>query len=704
MRDDGSRQANDGRSVDAGGGTDAPLEGSTPATDPMASAPLDPRRKIELIDPDEAAARPLQGRLASAITVVATAFTLWILYTAWTGPPPNLVNRAIFLIFGVILLFMLFPARKGRREVLPPWYDWLAMFAAVGAGLWVIREYDRFITGLSDPTEVDLVMATIVLFVVLEGSRRVVGWEFTAIIALVLAYAFFGHVIPGLWGHPALSNRAIMETLYMTTTGFFGSVTGIVATTVAGYVIFGALVFHTGSGDTFIKLALLLAGPFIGGAAKVATVASGFFGMISGSSAANVATTGAFTIPMMKRLGYGRTFSGAVEAAASTGGQIMPPIMGAGAFVMAEFVGVPYIDIAKAAFLPAVLYYLGIGATVHFEALNRGLRPVPRAEIPKARDVFNGQFVRLVIPVVVLVMLLLRGRSAGSAVFLPTMLVIALYVLSVRGPRDLWQRLRGMVHALDMAGRSLVLLVFLAIGAQIIISMVSITGVGTKFSQMVIGFSHENLLGALVLTALVCTVLGMGVATVADYVLAASVIVPALIAIMGTMGYLEQDARFIAHLFILYWASSSSITPPVCAAVFVAVGIAKSKVIPTGVRACQLGMAAFIAPFIFVYAPALLGWGTAWEVVTVFGTALAGIVILAAGVAGYFLRRATALERLALMAAGVMLLWPDLLVSLAGAVLAAAVYVWQRYLRPAPPVPAPAAAALGESSLGTEGG
>jgi len=230
------------------------------------------------------------------------------------------------------------------------------------------------------------------------------------------------------------------------------------------------------------------------------------------------------------------------------------------------------------------------------------------------------------------------------------------------------------------------------------------TGVGTKFSQMVIGFSHENLLGALVLTALVCTVLGMGIATVADYVLAASVIVPALIAIMGTMGYLEQDARFIAHLFILYWASSSSITPPVAAAVFVAVGIAKSKVIPTGVRACQLGMAAFIAPFIFVYAPALLGWDTTWEVATVFGTALVGIVILAAGVSGYFRRRATAIERVALLAAGVMLLWPEFLVSVAGAFLGAGVYVWQQYLRPGPPERAPAGALPAERSVGIEGG
>jgi TRAP transporter 4TM/12TM fusion protein len=399
--------------------------------------------------------------------------------------------------------------------------------------------------------------------------------------------------------------------------------------------------------------------------------------MISGSAAANAATVGAFTIPMMRRLGYRREFAAAIEAAASTGGQIMPPIMGAGAFVMAELLQIPYRQIALAAIIPALLYYLGVGATIHFEAKKTGLRPVPREMIPPLRQILTWEKAApLFIPLAILVWLLLIGRSPQLAACWATVTAVVLHVsLASWRLRAVGLRALGSLRALEAGGRGLVMLTFLGAGAQIIIGMITLTGAGIKLSELLIAASGGHLVTALLLTALICTVLGMGVTTTADYILAASVIGPALV----TLGL----TPFVANLFIFYWASSSAVTPPVAAAVFVAAGLAGSDVLRTGIVACRLAIAAFLAPFMFVYSPALLLQAPPVEIVATSIASAIGVVALAAGIGGYFVRQASLIDRAMLLAAGVLLVVPGLVTDALGLGLLAATWGKQRLQSPA---------------------
>jgi TRAP transporter 4TM/12TM fusion protein len=327
--------------------------------------------RLELTDPEEAPTRALRGVWARFMSVVALLIAAFVLYTSGFGPWPNLMNRAIFLGLAFILTFGLYPLRKGDRAGVSV-LDVLAMAAGLAGCSFIVLQFDWIMENPAESTRVSFWLGLLLVALVLEGMRRTIGLPFVIVALAALLYAWMGNHIPGHWGHRGFNLETIIETLYLTDRGVWGQVTGIVATVVAIYVVFGAVVFFTGGGDTFVHLSLWLAGRSTGGAGKVSTVASGFFGMISGSAAANAATVGAFTIPMMRRLGYRREMAAAIEAAASTGGQIMPPVMGAGAFIMAELLQIPYLDIAKAAAIPAALYYLGVGATIHFEARSAG--------------------------------------------------------------------------------------------------------------------------------------------------------------------------------------------------------------------------------------------------------------------------------------------------------------------------------------------
>lgn len=624
-------------------------------------------------DPEEAPTRTLAGVWLVFMSAVAVVIAAFVLYTSVRGPWPPLVNRAIFLGFAFILTFGLYPLRKGRQGGVGL-LDILCMIVGVAGCLYIIVQESWIMENPAESTRVSFWLGLALVVLVLEGMRRTIGWPFVLVALAMIAYAYVGNFVPGRWAHRGFDLPTIVETLYLTDRGVWGVVTGIVATVVATYVVFGAVIFSTGGGDTFVSLSLWLAGRATGGAGKVATVASGLFGMISGSAAANAATVGSFTIPMMRRLGYRREFAAAVEAAASTGGQIMPPIMGAGAFVMAELLQVSYYKIALAATIPALLYYLGVGATIHFEAKKTGLRPVPRELIPSLGQILTwGKAAPLFVPVAVLSWLLLAGRSPQLAAFWAALAGLVLYVFfTSRKPAEIGRRALGAVRAIEAGGRGLVMLAFLGAGAQIIIGMITLTGVGIKFSELLIAASGGSLATALVLTALICTVLGMGVTTTADYILAASVIGPALV----TLGL----TPFVAHLFIFYWASSSALTPPVAAAVFVTAGLAGSKVVETGIVACRLAIAAFLAPFMFVYAPALLLQGSPVEILVTSVASAIGVVALAAGIGGYFARRASLFDRALLLAAGLLLVVPGLVTDVLGLGLLAATWAKQRFL------------------------
>jgi len=628
---------------------------------------------------DEAEARALHGGLSILVRVILVAFALFHVVTSapFVGAYPNLIQRSVHLGFAFVLCFLLYPARPrwslARR---PSVADWVFAVASVTGFVYVIVQYDWIMENPADSTHVGVVLGTIVTLLTLEAARRTIGPPFAILAGLSIAYGVFGDWIPGTWGHRGFSWTAMQEGLYLSSQGILGPVTGISATMVANFLLFGAVLQYTGGGETFVDLAKLLAGRSHGGPAKVSVFSSAFFGTISGSAVANVVVDGIFNIPLMKRLGYKPEFAAAVEATASTGGQLMPPVMGAGAFIMAELLQVPYLQIAIAAALPAILYYLGCGAAIHFEARRLKLELIPRSMLPRAREVFAWRrSLPLFGPVIFLVYFLLAGYTAGASTFWSIIVAVAIYLASATSRDDLRKRARGVVEALEAGGKSIVLVATLIAAAGVIIGMINLTGVGVKLSEFIIGTSGQSLLAALFLAMLVCIVLGMGLPTTAAYVLAASVVAPALIN-LGTL-------PLAAHLFVFYFAIISAITPPVCAAVYVAAAIARANWLKTGIIATRLGLAGFIVPYMFVYAPALLLEGPVLEIALASVTACLGVIALAAGTMGFLVRPTRWVERIALISAALLLIKPGLASDALGLALFGSVLFVQR-LRPVP--------------------
>jgi TRAP transporter 4TM/12TM fusion protein len=627
---------------------------------------------------DEAEPRTLRGRLGVAVALTAAVYALFHLWTAapFVGAYPDLIQRSIHLAFAFVLCFLLFPARPGRSPAgRPSVTDWALVAAAVAPLAYIVVFYDWVMENPATSTPVALVLGTLLTLVTLEAARRTIGLTFAAIAFIAMAYAYLGPFIPGAWGHRGFGWTTILETLYLSTEGVLGSVTGISATLVAIFLVFGAVLYHTGGGETFVDLAKLIAGRSWGGPAKVSVFSSAFFGTISGSAVANVVVDGIFNIPLMKRMKYRPEFAAAVEATASSGGQIMPPVMGAGAFIMAELLQMSYAQVALAAAVPALLYYLGCGAAIHFEARRSQLARIPADLIPRARDVFAWRrSAALFIPVVILVHFLMSGYTAGTSTFWSVVASLVLFLAAATSGADLRARVKGMGAALVAGGKAIVQVAVLIAAAGIVIGMINMTGVGVKLSEFVIGASGASLFLALVLAMVVCLILGMGLPTTAAYVLAASVVAPALVK-LGT-------TELAAHLFVFYFAIISAITPPVCAAVYVAAAIARADWVRTGFIATRLGLAGFIAPYMFVYSPALLLRGPWWEVTWAALTASIGVIALAGGAMGYFARHATLLERLALVAGALLLIKPGIYTDVAGFVLVGGVFSVQR-LRPA---------------------
>jgi TRAP transporter 4TM/12TM fusion protein len=613
---------------------------------------------------DDNQTRELAGGWGAYGATTAFVWSAFVLWTSWRGPLPSLQHDAVFLGIAFALGFASFAATARAPRRRPSVFDVVLAIAAVFCCAYTAANWERLISVVSDPTTLDYAVGTAVILLALELTRRVIGWSMVAIAVLLILYALFGSVIPGVFSHRGFAPIDILEGLYLGTAGIWGTVSGIVSTNVAIFIVFGAVIYHTGGGEAFKDLALVIAGRQVGGAGKVATIASGLFGMISGSAAANAATVGNFTIQLMKRLGYKAELAAAIEAVASTGGQIMPPIMGAAAFVMAEMIQVPYAKIAAAAAIPAILYYLGCGAAVHFEALRQGHLAVPRELIPRASALISWRrSAPLAVPVAILIAMLADNYTPPAAAFYATASAILLYVFTDLRPGGIVQRVRTMLGALVQGGRGLVIIAVLGASADIIVGLFGLTGLGVKISAEVIALSGGSLLAALMLTALVCTLLGMGVTTTADYVLASSVIGPALTAL--------GMAKLNAHMFIFYFACSSALTPPVCAAVFVAAGIAGSDWIKTAYRACIIGIVAFVVPFVFAYTPSLLLQGDIGSILIDTIRAAVATVVGAAALAGMLVGRLPLWQRLAFGVAAILIVWPLATAWVAGLTLAA---------------------------------
>lgn len=641
----------------------------------------------------EATFRTFKGWLNIFIKILCILFSLFHLYTAAVGQYPPQIQRSIHLGFVLVLIYLLYPARAtGSRHKLN-WYD--VLLAAAGAAVcgYIIWNYDVIVLDAGPPTQLDFIFGCASILLVLEATRRIVGLPITLVAIVFLLYAKFGNLIPGMMGHPGFSIKRIVGHMYLTTEGLFGMPLGVAASFVFLFILFGAFLHSTGLGKFFIDLALGAAGKYVGGPAKVAVLASGFFGTISGSSVANTVSTGTFTIPLMKSVGYRPAFAGAVEAASSTGGQIMPPIMGAAAFIMAQFLGVGYVEIAKAALIPALLYYLAVGFMVHMEAKRLGLKGIPKERLPKPWLVLK-QGGYLLLPIFVLIYLLIQGYTPLKSAYYCIITTIVISVVAnnwkawqgagpshMSVPRALWQcnrmSLSDILQAMENGGR-------LALGVSaacactgFVIGVVTLTGVGLKLANAILALSAGSFALTLLLTMFSSIILGMGLPTTAKYIVLATIAAPAIQSFGVPM--------LAAHLFIMYFGILADLTPPVALAAYAAAGIAKAEPNATGFMAVKLALAGFLIPYIFCYNPSLLMIGASnLEIAFFVFTAAVGIASLSFACVGYWLRPLYIWERLILIAAAITLITPGLVTDLIGLGLMILVYVLQKVWKNGP--------------------
>ena len=616
----------------------------------------------------------MQSRWSWIISIICILFAVFQIYTAGFGRYPNLIQRSIHAGFALILTYLMVPAFKAKAGRPRPTI--LSISLAVASAIlcfYIVPNYDRLMECLGiEAMPHEMVMGGLLILVVLEAARRTTGLAVPIIAIGTLLYGYLGDLIPGYWGHPRFGLQYIIETLYLGPVGLWGTLTGISATLVAAFVIFGSILLTTGGAESFMKSALLFGGRRHGGAAKVATVGSAFFGMLSSSAIANVATTGSFTIPMMKSLGYKNEFAGGVEATASSGGQISPPIMGAGAFIMSELIGEPYLKIALAAAIPAFVFYTCVWVSLDLEARKIRLLPVPPDQIPTFRAVFNWQTSGpIFLTVAVLLASLFMGHTPTKAAFYAIVTNLGLFMFTKSWRKeDFLQRLKVLVKGFEQAGHGLVTVVSLLVCAQVVISMISLTGLGIKLSEMILGASGGHVFLALVLAGAVSLILGMGMPTTAAYVLAAAVVAPAL-KMMGI-------DLFPAHMFIFYWAIISALTPPVCTAVYTAATIAKAHWLKVAWVAIRLAIMKYIIPFFFIYRPSVLLIGRWYEIVVTIFVTWVSANLFAIGTVGYYRQPIKMVFRVIILAVALIAIVPYPKTDLLGIVTLAAIMVWQR--------------------------
>ncbi|MDI7247540.1 MAG: TRAP transporter permease [Bacillota bacterium] len=590
------------------------------------------------------------------VVLLAVAMCVFHLYTAAFGTMLAMYQRAVHWVFISVLVFLTYPIGKGKRSNLLGAVDLLLIGATVVAGAYLLVFYDDILLRLGVPTTADVVLGTITMLIVLETARRTLGWALPILAMIMLAYAYLGPYLPGLLAHRGYPLSRVASQMYLTTEGIFGMAIGVSATFIVVFVAFGSFLEKSGAGKFFVDIANAAMGHVAGGPAQAAVWSSALMGTISGSPVANVVTTGTFTIPLMKKTGYEPHYAGAVEAVASSGGQIMPPIMGVGAFLMAELIGVPYATIAKAAIIPAVLYFLTLGIAVYLEARRLGLKGTPRSELPSVwRTLVAG--IPYLIPLAILIYLLASGYSPLKSAFFA---IVAIAVLAAFGLTDR-MGIREIIQAMNSTAKSVAPVATACACAGIIIGVTTLTGLGLKLSTLVVEWSHGLTFVGLVLTMLVSLVLGMGLPTSAAYL---------VLAVLGGPALEKMGVPILAaHLFIFYFGCISTITPPVALAAYAAAGIAGSDPMRTGWTASRLGIASFIVPYMFVYGPPLLLQGKLAEIMLSVPTALIGGFFLATGAAGWWGRPLSPAVRLLLGGAALLLIKPGLGTDIAGLVI-----------------------------------
>ncbi len=606
-------------------------------------------------------ATPFSRIVGRVVTVLAVALSLFQLYTAGLTALTALIQRSVHLGAILCLVFLIYPPfRRVRKDRLNLW--WILDLGLIGLTLYCVLYLDFNLLAIferqGDWLPQDVWVGVIGTLLVLEACRRVIGWVMAGICALSLLYAYFGPYMPDVIIHKGYSVERMATTLWLTTEGIFGIPIGVAATFVFIFVLFGAFLEVSGGGNFFIDLAHALTGRFSGGPAKTAVIASGFMGSVSGSAVGNVVATGSFTIPMMKRVGFKPHVAGAIEAAASTGGQLMPPIMGAGAFLMAEFTNTSYLEIIKVAFVPALLYYFTVLLFVHFEAKKTGLHGQAKENLPRASKVL-AENLHFLIPVAVLVAALLAHVSPMKAGFLAVVSVWAASLIrskSRMGPRKL-------LEALEKGARGAVVVSVACAAAGIIVGMVSLTGIGLKFSGLVLEFSFGHEILAILLIGLASLVLGMGLPVTASYIVLVILAGPALVELGVPL--------MVAHMIVFWYSQDANVTPPVSLASFAGAGIAGAPPMQTAFVSWKLAKGLYIIPIVMAYRPLLMN-GPPLEVAATMVATAAGLAAFAAALDRYLLRAATWVETALLAGAALACFWPSLWTDAVGYLLLAA--------------------------------
>ena len=598
---------------------------------------------------------------ALPLTVFAVGLSLYQIYYALFGGPPTLVHRGIHVGAILVLCFAVQRFRLRETRSTPPWFDWLCIAGSIAIAVYLAVVFDRLTVSGGRFETIDVVFSVLCLVLVLEAARRVTGLVLPILAVLFIVYDYYGRSMPGLFRHRGYDLDRIVTFMYESTEGIFSTAIGVSSTYIFLFILFGAILQKSGMGQFFNDIALALAGQARGGPAKVAVLASGFLGSINGSAIANVVTTGAFTIPMMKRVGYQRNFAGAVESAASVGGQIMPPIMGAAAFIMAETLGIPYTQIVLVAIIPAVLYYLGILIQVHLRATSQGLRGISRENLPAVMDVMKERG-HLLLPLLFLLYMLF---FSGTTILFAAVTTIFVTIAAAMVRKSTRMSLLDIVHALRDGALTAVSVAVACACVGIIVGVATQTGFGVKLAGTIVTIGGGLLLPTLLMTAVACIILGMGLPSIPAYIIVATMAAPALVQL--------DVAPLAAHLFVFYFGLFANITPPVALAAFAAAGLSGGSPMRTGFVAMRLALGGLIVPFVFVYQPELLMLdGTAADTVRAAVILLIGVALLAVAAEGHLFVPLPIWLRIVLALGAIGLVTPDYVLDLIGAVAALA--------------------------------
>nr|WP_227674878.1 TRAP transporter permease [Psychrobacter okhotskensis] len=634
---------------------------------------------LEKYDRESITRHITQGPVKYFIAAICIFYSLFHLYITF-NPMPALLQRSVHVGIGFALIFLIFPASKKSSRQRVAWYDWLWFVFSLSGMAYLIYEYQDIVTsrgGMANQTDVIFSLITVVC--VLEGSRRITGWILPILAGIFLAYPFVSHLdfMPDRLLTRPYDMGDIFGQLFLKTEGLYSVAIGASVTFIFLFILFGAFLARSGMGQLFNDLALAIAGHKKGGPAKVAVISSGFMGSINGSALSNVVSTGAFTIPLMKKVGYHKDFAGAVEASASVGGQILPPIMGASAFIMAETTGLPYSTIALAALLPAILYYLGVIAQVHFRAGRRDLKGIAKENLPAVKEVLKARG-HMLLPIVFLVFLLIKNVPVGYAAAYTIGFTVVVSMLR-KETRMGFSDILGALE--DGARQSLAVMAACAV-VGIIIGVVSLTSFGTVMTSSIVTLGAGSLFFTLILTMLASMVLGMGLPSIPAYIITATMAAPAL------AGF---DIPILsAHMFVFYFGIFANITPPVCLAAFAGAGISGGDPMKTGFLSLKLALAGFIVPFMFIYNPTMLmidPTGLAVtakdfplppiiDIITVVVTSITGVIALSSALEGYFKGTMNSVTRIILAIGALLLIYPEITTGLLGGVIVLSIAIF----------------------------